>query len=59
LFHPLWNCDYERTSTEVRGTAFAMVNIMDDLGKGLGPMIFAAIARGVGRPWVRTATVSS
>lgn len=34
---------------ETRGTAFAINNLMDDLGKGLGPLIFAFIAAAVGR----------
>ena len=36
---------------EVRGSAFAVLNIADDLGKGIGPMIFAAMSSEIGRPW--------
>lgn len=36
---------------EVRGSAFAVLNVMDDLGKGIGPIVFAAMARSIGRAW--------
>ena len=31
------------TATEVRGTAFAIYNLTDDLGKGFGPVIVDAV----------------
>ncbi len=36
---------------EVRASAFAVLNLMDDLGKGIGPLIFAAMAAEITREW--------